>query len=227
MAKRSLEAVLNHPGIWRGSDCARMAVPGIPTGFAELDRLLPGAGWPSGALTEILVERCGVGELQLLMPAMARLTANGRWLAIVSPPHIPYAPAFAARGVHLERLMLVRTTSACDSLWACEQALRAPCCGIALLWLDRFHERALRRLQLAAEDGGTTLILFRSARAAPVTMATLRLHVSRAQNRTLVNILKRRGGGLPPPLMLDLHGIAMQPHPRMVRKIARPLPVLP
>lgn len=209
MAERSLETVLNHPGVWRGGDCARVAAPGIPTGFAELDGLLPGAGWPAGALTEILVEHSGVGELQLLMPASARLTGSGRWLAIVAPPYIPYAPALAARGIHLERLILIRPMSAGDSLWACEQALRAACCGAALLWLDRIHERALRRLQLAAEDGGTTLFLFRSACAMPATPAALRLHVSRSQNHTIVRILKRRGGGLPPPIMLDLHGIAM------------------
>ena len=45
----SLEAVLNHPAVWRGSDCARVA-PGVSTGFAELDAHLPGGGWPTGAI---------------------------------------------------------------------------------------------------------------------------------------------------------------------------------
>lgn len=211
MTGQSLEAVLGHPGIWRGGDRARAAVPGIPTGFAELDRLLPGSGWPVGALTEILVEHHGVGELQLLMPAAAHLTASGRWLALVSPPCIPYAPAFAARGIRLEWLLMIRAASTSDSLWACEQVLRASCSGIALLWLDRVHDHALRRLQLAAEDGNTTLILFRSACNATATMAALRLHVGRAQNRTAIRILKRRGGKLSSPLMLDLNGMTMQP----------------
>lgn len=224
MAGRSLEAVLSHPRVWRGGDCARAAAPGIPTGFAELDRRLPGSGWPSGTLTEILVEHHGVGELQLLMPAIARLTEDGRWLAIISPPCIPYAPALAARGVRLERLLMIRAPSASDSLWACEQVLRASCSGIALLWLDRIHDRALRRLQLAAEDGGTTLILFRTAPAATATMAALRLHVSRAQNRTVIRILKRRGGDLTSPLLLDLHSVATRP--TMEQKTNRPLPVV-
>ena len=80
-----------------------------------------------------------------------------------------------AHGVKLSRLMLVRTTSAEDSLWACEQALRSQTCGAALAWLDRVHERALRRLQLAAETGGASLLLFRPARAAPASPAALRL----------------------------------------------------
>jgi cell division inhibitor SulA len=38
-------------------------------------------------------------------------------------------------------------------LWAHEQALRSGACGIALAWLPRASPRAIRRLQLAAEQG--------------------------------------------------------------------------
>jgi hypothetical protein len=202
------EAVLNHPAIWRGSQCAH-AAPGIPTGFAELDAYLPGGGWPVGAITEIYSERAGVGEVKLTVPAAARLTQQGRWLTVIAPPHVPYAPALAAHGVRLERLLLIRPGHAEDNLWASEQALRTACCGAVLLWQEHVHERALRRLQLAAESASTTLILFRSARVAPASPAVLRLHVSRAEGRTVVRVLKRRGGGLPPPIMLDLHGTSI------------------
>jgi len=200
----SLDAVLNHPAIWRGGACARVSTPGVPTGFAELDAFIPGGGWPVGALTEIYAERTGIGEFQLIMPAAATLTQSGRWVSFITPPHVPYAPALIENGVNLARLLTINT-AADDSLWAAEQALSAHCCGAAALWLDHIHERALRRLQLAAENGGSTLFLFRSARVAPASPAVLRLHVSRAQNRTIVRILKRRGGGLPAPITLDLH----------------------
>lgn len=201
-----LDAILNHPAVWRGSEYSRVA-SGIPTGFAELDAQLPGSGWPTGAITEIYAERSGVGEVQLTMPAAARLTQAGRWLTLIAPLHVPYAPALAAHGVRLERLLLVETRASEDNLWACEQALRASCCGAVLLWQDHIHEheRSLRRLQFAAESGGGSLFLFRSARVAPATPAALRLHVSRFESRTMVRVLKRRGGGLPAPISLDLH----------------------
>ena len=120
----SLDAVLNHPAIWRGGECARVA-PALSTGFAELDVHLPGGGWPAGAMIEIYVERSGVGEVELTMPAAAQLTQAGRWVSLIAPLHVPYAPALAARGVRLERLLLVQTRGAEDNLWACEQALRA------------------------------------------------------------------------------------------------------
>ncbi len=212
-----LDAVLNHPAVWRGGECPR-AASGVATGYAELDAQLPGSGWPTAAITEIYAERTGVGEVQLTMPAAARLTQAGRWVTLIAPLHVPYAPALAAHGVRLERLLLVETRSVEDNLWACEQALRASSTGAVLLWQDHVHERALRRLQLAAENGGSSLFLFRSARVAPASPAALRLHVSRAEGLTVVRILKRRGGGLPPPIALDLYGGAFARRARASRE---------
>ena len=73
--------------IWRGNGGARSARVALPTGFAALDRYLPGGGWPLGPLIEVFVERYGVGELSLLMPALAALTTGGgsrasrKWVA--------------------------------------------------------------------------------------------------------------------------------------------------
>jgi len=198
--------LIRHPAVWRGNECARVSVPSVPTGFAELDVLLPGAGWPAEALTEIYVERPGIGELKLLMPALARLSRSGRWLAFIAPPYLPYAPALAGHGVHLPELMLVRAPTQALQLWAGEQALGSGNCGAALLWLGRAPERALRRLQLAAEGSGALVVLFRNGRAPSCTLSALRLHLSRTDGRTVVRILKRRGGGIPAPVVLDLHG---------------------
>jgi len=202
----ALDLVLQNPAVWRGNDCARVTVPSVPSGFAELDAWLPGGGWPAGALTEVYAERPGIGELQLVIPAAAHLTRSERWIALVTPPYLPYAPALAAHGVKLSRLLLVQAPSVDESLWACEQALRAAGCGAVMAWLNHVHERAVKRLQLAAETSGALMLLFRSARSIPASPAALRLHVSRSDSRTVVRILKRRGGGIPPPIVLDLHG---------------------
>jgi hypothetical protein len=205
---------IHHPAVWRGHDFAPVATPSVPTGFAEIDVLLPGAGWPTGALTEIHVERPGIGELQLVMPAAARLTQAERWLIMIAPPYLPYAPALAAHGVKLSRLMLIRPKTLTEQLWACEQALQSESCGTVMLWLDQTQERipenALRRLQLAAERRDVLALLFRASRASSCAQATLRLHVSREENNTVVRILKRRGGGIPAPVVLDLHNTLLR-----------------
>ena len=205
----ALTEVLNHPAVWRGNDFAQVATPSVPTGYAELDVLLPGSGWPTGVLTEILVERAGIGELQLVMPAAAHITQSDRWLTMIAPPYLPYAPALASHGVKLSRLMLIRPKTLAQQLWACEQALQADTCGAVMLWLDntpdRATENALRRLQLAAEHKGVLAFLVRTSRATPCEQAALRLHISRQHGNTAIRILKRRGGGIPAPVLLDLH----------------------
>lgn len=222
-AAELLDAILAKPHVWRGDGKASGTTPGIPTGHAELDVVLPGSGWPVGALTEIFVERPGIGELQLLMPATAGLTRNARWLAMIAPPYLPYAPAMAACGINLKHFLLLDPQSKDEQAWACEQLLLSGNCGAVLLWNDKLHERTLRRLQHAAENSGALAVIFRTRRAQPFAAAALRLHISRSSGRTVIQVLKRRGGGLPLAVHLDLHaplirrGAAMpQPGPAAI-----------
>lgn len=200
-----LNALLQqHPAIWRGSEQARAALPGIPTGFAALDRELPGGGWPRGMVAELLVERSGSGELSLLMPALARLSGENGWLMLIAPPWTPYAPALAAHGIRLSKLIVVATRSDKDTLWAAEQSLRAGNCPAVLAWPGAIDDRALRRLQLAAEEGGAFCAAFGNAgRAAISSPAPLRLQIGARRDRLSVRILKRRGSGFTPTLLLD------------------------
>src|SRR5436189_6488747 len=88
----ALATLLSNPAIWRGDDCAPEP-SALPSGFAALDAALPGRGWPQGALTEVLLEREGIGELRLTMPALVQLQAQGLNVVWVAPPHPPYPPA--------------------------------------------------------------------------------------------------------------------------------------
>ena len=200
----ALQSLLQNPAIWRGSEQARVALPGIPTGFSELDRELPGGGWPRGVVSELLTEGSGIGELSLLMPALAQLSQQDGWLMLIAPPWIPYAPALAARGIRLSRLIVANTVSDKDTLWAAEQSLRAGNCPAVLAWPAAFNEHGLRRLQLAAEAGGSFGVVFGNAsRAALSSPAPLRLRLGMRHSRLSVKILKRRGSGLTPTLWLD------------------------
>jgi hypothetical protein len=201
----SLDSVLQHPGIWRGDQLSQTGVDTLPTGFAELDEQLPGGGWPRGALTEILVEREGIGELRLLLPALARVSEQSRWQAWVSPPHLPYAPALAAAGVKLKQLLVANPQSATDAWWTAEQALRSGSCSAVLAWLRLPDERRMRRLQLGAESGHAWGVLFRSASAAQErSPAALRLRLEATVDGLAVHILKRRGGHVNKPVVVDV-----------------------
>jgi hypothetical protein len=194
----ALAQVLERSDIRRGDGfavtCPRSGIPGMqstpaPTlasGFPRLDAELPGGGWPRGALTELLPEGEGIGELGLLLPALAALTAAGQTVVLVAPPHAAHAPAWAAAGIRLDRLRLVFPRRPRDALWAGVEALR--CGGVAatLLWLDplfrgQLPANSLRRLQVAAGEGGGAAFCFRPARlAAEASPAPLRLQLQAA-----------------------------------------------
>lgn len=189
--------------LWRGNRHPVAAPPGVPTGHAELDGLLAGGGWPRGAVTEILVAGPGMGGLRLLMPALARLSVEAGWIAFVAPPLLPYAPALAARGVALERLLVIRPETAEGALWAAEQALRSAACRAVLGWPAAIAPVALRRLQLAAEAGSAAAFLFRSPdAAAQPSPAALRLAVRPTAEGWQVEVLRRRGGWRAEPIHL-------------------------
>jgi cell division inhibitor SulA/protein ImuA len=207
----ALTDILRHRLVRRAGEFARSESPGIPSGFPALDAELPGGGWPTGALTELLPEHEGIGEVRALGPALARLSREGRWLAWIAPPHLPYAPALQAAGIDLARVMIVRTRSPQDTLWALEQALQSGACGAVLGWPQTASSTPsftptftqLRRLQIAAEGSQALALLFRSPLAArEASPAVLRLHLQSLGGELAVRILKRRGGPLARQLLL-------------------------
>ncbi|MBM3368895.1 MAG: translesion DNA synthesis-associated protein ImuA [Betaproteobacteria bacterium] len=200
----SLESLLQRQDLWRGTPPATGA-SAVATGFADLDRELPGGGWPSGALSEVLSGTEGIGELQLVLPAIARLTASGQRVAWLAPPHLPYAPALAAAGVALDRLTVVRAPGRRDALWAVEQALRSRAFHALLAWPQRPGYPELRRLAVAAEGGAAFVVLFRPLAAAEeASPARLRLALEPAGEQVRIHVLKRRGAPVRAPLQFHI-----------------------
>lgn len=198
---------LTGPHLWRGrAGCSARNVRA--TGFDALDRAL-GGGWPWGAVVEVFVERYGCGELSLLMPALASLSAADEaepgFFVFVSPPWMPYPPALIRHGVDVGRVLVVhRPAAEEETLWATEQAVRSGASTAVLAWLGSADDTVLRRLQLSAEERGCGLVLFRPQRALRHrSPAALRLKVSVERNETRVDVLKLRGGA-PQSLRLGL-----------------------
>jgi hypothetical protein len=201
-----LARLLEHPAIWRGRSAARRA-EALATGYPALDACLPGRGWPRTGLIEILVARFGVGELYVLLPLLAALTGRptARWCVWIAPPLDPYAPALAAHGVDLERVLVVRVPAGGshanrsvtpEPLWAFEQTLGSGASDVALAWAARDpRTREIRRLQLAAERGRTLGVLFRPQRAVRQSSpAVLRMAVESRPRGARITLLKSRGG---------------------------------
>lgn len=205
----ALDALLSAQQVWRGRP-ATLPRARQPTGHAALDALLPGGGWPEASLTELLLAADGLGELRLLLPTLARLTRAAQAVVLVAPPYLPFPAGWRQAGVDLAHLHIVDAAPR-DALWAAEQCLRSGCIGAVLAWPKHsaqqpVDDRALRRLQVAADSGRTLGFVFRDLRMA-VHASPAALRIAIEGNPPRLRVLKCRGGN-PPAAWLPMPAAA-------------------
>ena len=221
------EAALRESGYagrcWRGDALSASPLPSTPSGFRALDQELPGGGWPSRCLTELLLAHAGVGEIRFLAATLSSLTQSGREIVLLAPPHIPDPAGWEQLGIDMRRVLIVRAARPADRLWALEESLKSAAFGALVAWLpeDKALARhdALRRLQSAATSAdGLTFLMRPTAAQYHASPAPLRLALATGQpvghRRTIsVQLLKRRGPVLARPLTLMLPEVRQRLRP--------------
>jgi hypothetical protein len=137
----------------------------IDTGCPGLGRLLPGGGYERGSLVEWFAQRHGSGVSSLSLLAAASAMKDGKALVVMDWQGTFYPPSAAALGIDLQRVVVVRPLSREDGWWGLDQALRCPAIGAVWSELpEEMDDRLARRLQLAAEEGGTLGLFVRDIR---------------------------------------------------------------
>ena len=134
--KPSLSTLLQRRDIWQASSHVRSSAT-ISTGFNELDNALHEGGWPQANITELLSNQDGIGEWQLLLPAIKNLCGNYGQCMLIAPPHHPNAVALAAAGLSGKQLLILNTRDLAQTLWAVEQTLRSNACCAVVCWLGK------------------------------------------------------------------------------------------
>ncbi len=213
------------PHVWHVDELAAEG-GNVTTGHALLDAQLPGAGWPVGSMVEVL-QGCGEQHVwRLLLPALSQVAAGKVGpVVLVGPPFEPFGPSLGAQGLPAERILCVRADKPAARLWSTEQALRCADVLAVLAWLPRARSAELRRLHMAAQQGGKLLFVFRELSArADSSPARLRLLVEGTETLK-VHIVKRRGPPLESPVVLDAHGVRLSAL-MASRKRAPTLPVV-
>ena len=201
----------SNPNLWRGCDMAGQGFHGIGTGYHELDDILPGRGWPSSGLVEVIARHSGMGELQLLIPLMQSVIKQGKWILCVAPPYLLNAPALTQAGIDIGQILIVKQDTPCkDALWSMEKAMQTETCGLVLAWQNWLPGKVLRRLQLAAEVGDTLAVLFKH-NDSKYSPSSLRLQIkgSVTDNRDFsqaeVTVIKARGNFRPLSAQFSLY----------------------
>ncbi|WP_411880449.1 translesion DNA synthesis-associated protein ImuA [Polaromonas sp. YR568] len=209
-AARALPDFAN-ANVWRAGELGSASVQTIATGYGALDAVLPGGGWPQGALIEVLQPQAGVHEWGLVAAALAALQARalGELTVLVGAPWLPFGPALGARALDMRRLLSIqgKPGDAPSLLWATREALQCADVQSVLAWLPDARSAHVRRLQIAAHAHHKLLFVFRPLRAQHESSpAPLRLRVEGVAGEAgllRVDVFKRRGPPLAAPLLLD------------------------
>ena len=204
---------LANAAVWRAGELGSARVRTIATGFDALNDVLPGGGWPLGALVEIMQPQAGISEWGLVAPALAALQADvpGLLTVLVGAPALPFGPALGARQLQMQQFLSVAVGpgQAPALLWATREVLQCADVAAVLAWLPDARSAHLRRLQIAAHAHDKLLFVFRPQRAqhesSPAPLRVLLEGVAAEGDgcNLRVHVLKRRGPPLESPVLLD------------------------
>ncbi|HEY4082953.1 MAG TPA: translesion DNA synthesis-associated protein ImuA [Burkholderiaceae bacterium] len=217
--------------VWRGDSLDTGVRPGQPSGFAALDALLPGGGWPLGGLTEILQPQAGALEWRLLGPALRGAGKAAAPLLLIHPPGAPHLPGLHGEG--LGPLVWIDAATPQQQLWATEQAVQSSGASAVLAWLPQARPEQMRRLQVHALGAQMPVFVFRSVAAREQSSAApLRLQLRAASSpgsiwQLEVQLFKRRGPAHAGWLSLSAVPATLDPllTPRLREIAPRPLRV--
>lgn len=191
--------------VWSGTELGASEGRTVPTGFTALDGALPGSGWPTLNLSEILLPQAALCEWRLLERAVPGLLAEkGSCLYLVAPPKQPHALGLSQLGVRPEQLVWIDAAGPADRLWVTEQLIKSDPAGAVMAWLPQARPEQIRRLQVHAHSCDAPVFLFRPETALRDTSpAPLRLSVQLGEGWDIdVRIRKRRGASFDEVLRL-------------------------
>ena len=151
----------------------------LPFGIPAIDSMLPGGGLTIAALHEVI--GTGMDVEVAAAPALfaagllARRTGSVLW--VLQRPDL-FAPALAAAGLHPNRVIYARAASSNETLLLTEEGLRHPSlAGVVSEVFGRVSLTASRRLQLAAQAGGTLALLLRRRQVEGAVAAVTRWRI--------------------------------------------------
>lgn len=99
-----------------------------------LDELTEG-GFPVNALTELFIPHAGIGEVRMLLPALASLK-HVTWVLPCDSEAAPYAPALADAGLDLDRQLFSIPSTPEEAFWCAEQAAASGETSAVVVWLN-------------------------------------------------------------------------------------------
>jgi protein ImuA len=198
---------------------------GFRSGVSGIDELAPEGALVRGAVHEILSEAkagegkffaavmaraaCGMGDSP--MSSMKNTGGSPVALPLVwcDPKKELYPPALASLGIDLRNVYVLHPKDEADEAWAVAECLKCRGVGAVIASPGRLSRVVARKLQLAAEVGGTVGILLRPVgRGSEIYAAATRWLVApcpgeRTVQRWKVTLIHGHGGRVGESVFLE------------------------
>lgn len=137
----------------------------LPFGIDAVDRRLAGGGLAAAALHEAAGDRPGLSDGAAATLFLASLAARTRGIVLWALARRDlFAPALEQAGLAPDRLLCAECGRDEDVLAVMEEGLRHGGLGAVVGEAARVPTAATRRLQLAAEEGGTLALMLKRRR---------------------------------------------------------------
>jgi cell division inhibitor SulA len=173
----------------------RRSIQTVSSGIAALDAILPAGGWPKYGLVEINVQGVYTDPMDVLLPALAGLSREGRWLAMVTPPHYARARINTNPCMDISSVLQINPHRGRSGLWTLESLMRAGHCRVVMAWPGCRTGLMEMRLARAATLGRSLGILLRQGEPQPCTTGCdVRLSVERKPTGKAVFVVDSAGG---------------------------------
>lgn len=177
--------------LWQA--CHTQAAPDkLATGIKMLDDALQG-GFPQRGVARIH-STMGIGELRLCMSVLQQRQQDQRQLFMIAPPAQINAEMLLEYELSIERTFFINTDDLPAQLWACEQCLKSGCSHTVILWCNKLSLNQAKRLQVAAEQGNSLLLIYQYSASIQPLPISLSLSLAREEQQLRINITKQRGG---------------------------------
>lgn len=158
----SLQLLERNPLIWKGRDYIATSHEKITTGHHELDKALNG-GLPNAGAISLATNYNGIGEITLFSNVLKQQQKTRKLTVFIRPPANINGPWLIQEKLDPKLVYQVNSGSEENTLWAAEQCLRSQACSVVMTWVSNITHKQARRLQVAAAQHQTLLILYRAA----------------------------------------------------------------
>ncbi|MFQ3210761.1 SulA-like leucine-rich domain-containing protein [Candidatus Njordibacter sp. Uisw_039] len=112
-------------------------------------------------ITEIIMRGESWNNVQMLLPLLAQLSHDQRWLAWVAPPKLLPKAQLKAAGFDLNKIILLKPDAQHDTMSLAHQALKSGTCHAVISWFGALADDQLNDLAQAAELGNSRAFLIR------------------------------------------------------------------